>query len=295
MTAPIGRGRAALLAGPALLTIVVLMLIPMALALAFSFLTSSPYGGVQLPLTGNSYLRFFYDRDLDDALVFDATYLEIFVRSVVQALLTTAACVVLGLPVAWYIASRPPMLRRVLILLVTIPFWTNLLIRTYCWVLLLRDQGLVNAALQGAGLTRAPITFLYSDGAVLLGLVYSSLPFMVLPIYAALEKVDPLMIEAAHDLYAGRAAVLRHLVWPMAKPGVAAGFLLVFVPSLGSYLAPDILGGGRRMMIGNLVVQQFTTSRDWSFGAALSVVLMAFVLGALVWKTRRPAVAGPLL
>ena len=284
-----------LLASPALLTIVGLMLLPMAIAFACSFLTPSPYGGVRLPLTPGSYVRFFFDRDLDDALVFDTTYLEIFARSLGQAALATAACVILGLPTAWYIATRPRAGRQVLILLVTIPFWTNLLIRTYCWVLLLRDQGLVNAALQKTGLTHEPITFLYSDGAILLGLVYSSLPFMVLPIYAALETVDPRMIEAAHDLYAGRAAILRHLVWPLAKPGVAAGVLLVFVPSLGSYLAPDILGGGKRMMIGNLVVQQFTTSRDWSFGSALAMILMAFVLGALIWKGRRPAVGGPLL
>ncbi len=281
------RDGALLLAGPAMLTIVVFMLLPMGIALVYSLMTPSPYGGVQHPFTPASYIRFFYDRDLDDALVFDTTYLQIFARSLVQALLATVICLAIGLPLAWYMATRPPRVRQILVLLVTIPFWTNLLIRTYCWVLLLRDQGLVNEALQATGLTSAPITFLYSDGAVLLGIVYSSLPFMVLPIYGALEKVDPRMIEAAYDLYADRWAIMRRLVWPLAKPGAAAGVLLVFVPALGSFLAPDILGGGKKLMIGTLIQQQFTTGRDWSFGAALSMILMVFVLGSLMWSAWR--------
>ena len=187
-------------------------------------------------------------------------------------------------------ATRSPRLRQILVLLVTVPFWTNLLIRTYCWVLILRDNGLVNRALAATHLTSQPIIFLYSDGAVLLGLVYANLPFMVLPIYAALEKVDPRLIEAAYDLYAGRAVVMRRLVWPLARPGVAAGALLVFVPALGSFLAPDILGGGRKLMIGTLIQQEFTTARDWSFGAALSTVLMAAVLVALAAGAWRRAV-----
>ena len=138
-----------------------------------------------------AYLRFVYDRDLDDALVFDPTYLRIFARSFIQAGATTVICLVLGVPFGWYMATRRPAFRRLLVLAVTIPFWTNLLIRIYCWELLLRDQGLVNHVLLALGLTRSPITFLYSDGAILMGLVYSNIPFMALPIYAALEKVDP--------------------------------------------------------------------------------------------------------
>ena len=281
------RDGALLLAGPALLTIAVFMLLPMGIAAVYSFMTPSPYGGVEHPFTAQSYVRFVYDRDLDDTLVFDTTYLEIFARSVIQAVLTTILCLVLGLPLAWYMATRTPRLREILVLLVTVPFWTNLLIRTYCWVLLLRDQGLVNLVLERLGLIKEPITFLYSDGAVLLGLVYSSLPFMVLPIYGALEKVDPRVIEAAYDLYADRAAIMRRIVWPLARPGVAAGILLVFVPSLGSFLSPDILGGNKKLMIGSLIQQEFTTGRDWSFGAAMSMILMIFVLGSLIWSARR--------
>ena len=280
------------LAAPALLTIVALMLLPMLIALGYSLMTPSPYGGVTAPATLASYVRLAWDRDLDDRLVLDPTYAWILVRSLVQAALTTSLSVVAGLPLAWWIATRPPRARRWLVLLVTVPFWTNLLIRTYCWVLILRDNGLLNQALQGLGLTRAPVTFLYSDGAVLLGLVYANLPFMVLPIYAALERVDPRLIEAAHDLYAGRRRILARVVWPLARPGVAAGTLLVFVPALGSFLAPDILGGNRKLMLGPLIQQQFSSARDWAFGSALSIMLMGLVLVALAIGARRRSPLG---
>ncbi|MCX8256484.1 polyamine transporter subunit; membrane component of ABC superfamily protein [Beijerinckiaceae bacterium RH AL1] len=283
------RDTTALLALPALLVVVVFGLLPMGIALYDSFLTSDPYGGVAKPFTAASYVRFLYDRDLDDALVFDPTYLRIFARSGVEALLTTLVCLMIGLPLAWYMATRGPTLRRLLVLLVTIPFWTNLLIRIYCWVLLLRDEGLVNQALQAAHVTSRPITFLYSDGAILMGLVYANLPFMALPIYAALEKLDPRLVEAGYDLYAGRWSIFTRIVWPLARPGVAAGTTLVLVPTIGAFLAPDILGGGRHLMIGSLIQQQFSTARDWSFGAALSMILMALVLGSMTLGAWRRA------
>jgi spermidine/putrescine transport system permease protein len=279
--------RGFLMALPALGMIALFMVMPMAIALSYSLMTPSAYGGVQPPFTTESYVRFLFDRDLDDTLTFDPTYLIIFWRSIVLALLTTLIAIVVGLPVAWYMATRPPAMRRIMVLLVTIPFWTNLLVRTYCWVLLLRDQGLVNHALQAVGIIHAPVTFLYSNGAILLGLVYAFIPFMVLPIFAALEKVDPRIVEAAYDLYAGRWAIFREIVWPLAKPGIAAGTVLVFAPALGAFLAPDLLGGGKKLMIGSLIQQQFTTSRDWSFGSAVSMILMGFVLGALMWSARR--------
>ncbi len=282
-----GRDRQFLLAGPALVVVAVFMLLPMVIALIYSCLTPSTYGGVELPFTAQSYVRFLFDRDLDDTLVFDPTYLEIFLRSILLAGASTLLCLAIGLPLAWYMATRGSGTRQILVLLVTVPFWTNLLIRTYCWVLLLRDQGLVNHVLVAAGLIHTPITFLYSNGAILLGLVYAFLPFMVLPIYGALEKVDPRLVEAAYDLYAGRWAIFRHLVWPLARPGAAAGAVLVFAPALGAFLAPDLLGGGKKLMIGSLIQMQFTTSRDWSFGSAVSMILMAAVLGALVWNATR--------
>lgn len=283
------RDKALLLAAPAMLTIVVLMLIPMAIAGVYSFMTASPYGGVTSPFTSSAYVRLVYDRDLDDTLVLDPTYLVIFWRSLIQAALTTIICVVIGLPLAWYMATRTPRSRQILVLLVTVPFWTNLLIRIYAWVLLLRDNGLVNDTLLRLGLTHAPVTFLYTDGAVLMGLAYSNLPFMALPIYAALEKVDPRLVEAAYDLYATRSAIMRRLVWPLARPGIAAGIVLVFVPTLGAFIAPDILGGGRKLMIGSLIQQQFSTGRNWPFGAALTMILMALVLATMAFSAWRRA------
>ncbi len=287
--APRAAVSAALLAAPALVAVVALMLVPMGIALGYSVLTSSPYGGVERPLTGSAYARVLFQQDFDGVLAFDPTIPMVLARSVVQAGAATLLCVALGLPLAWWMATRPPRLRQILVLLVTVPFWTNLLIRTYCWVLILRDNGLLNRSLMALHVTAAPVTFLYGDGAVLLGLVYANLPFAVLPIYAALEKVDPRLIEAAYDLYASRVTVMRRLVWPLAKPGAAAAVLLVFVPALGSFLAPDILGGGRRLMIGTLIQQQFTSARDWAFGAALSTLLMAAALLAVAVAARRRA------
>ncbi len=283
------RVRTLPLLAPALGVILVFMVAPMLIAGAYSFLTAGAYGGVRLPVTGEAYVRFLFDRDLDDSLIFDDTYLVIFGRSIALAAATTVLSVLIGLPVAWFMACRDKATRDLLVLAITIPFWTNLLIRTYCWVLILRDQGLVNAALIGTGVTSEPITFLYSNEAILLGLVYSFLPFMVLPIYATLERLDPRLVEAAHDLYAGRWAAFRYVVWPLAKAGVAAGTILVFVPALGAFLAPDLLGGGRKLMIGSLIHLQFTSSRNWPFGAAASMILMAFVLVALVIAARRRA------
>jgi spermidine/putrescine transport system permease protein len=281
------RDRSWMLALPALGVVALFMVVPMGIALVYSFLTPQAFGGVEPPATFANYIRFLFERDLDDSLIFDPSYLVIFGRSFVLAILTTLFCLVIGLPVAWFTATRPPRQRTALVILITIPFWTNLLVRTYCWVLILRDQGLVNGVMQQAGLTDAPITFLYSNGAILLGLVYSFLPFMILPVFATLEKLDPKLVEAAHDLYSRRRDVFRHIVLPLAKPGLAAGALLVFAPSLGAFLAPDLLGGGRKLMIGSLIHLQFTTSRDWAFGSVCAMILMAFVLLALLAMRRR--------
>jgi spermidine/putrescine transport system permease protein len=279
--------RTSLLALPALGLIAIFLLIPMGIALIYSWLTPSAFGGVTGPLTPDSYTRFLFERDLDDSLHFDSTYLIVFGRSALLAISTMAICLVIGVPVAWYMATRELVERNRLVLLITIPFWTNLLIRTYCWVLILRDQGLVNLGLQKLGITDSPISFLYSEGSILLGLVYSFLPFMILPVYAALEKLDLRLIEAGFDLYATRLDIFKTIVWPAAKPGVAAGALLVFAPALGAFLAPDLLGGGRKLMIGSLIQMQFTTSRDWPFGAACAMILMAVVLTALTISARR--------
>jgi spermidine/putrescine transport system permease protein len=168
-----------------------------------------------------------------------------------------------------------------------VPLWVNTLIRTYCWILILRDEGLVNGLLRQTGVISQPLPLLYNDGSILLGLVYTFLPFMVLPIYSTLERIDPRLIEAAHDLYASRAAVFRRIVWPLARPGALAGATLVFAPALGSFLAPDLLGGGKKLLIGSLIQMQFTSSRNWPFGAALSTVVTVVVLAVFVIRSRK--------
>jgi len=272
---------------PTIVVIGVFMVIPLVIALAYSFLTASPYGGVQWPPTFDAYVQLLFQRDFDDSLYFSSSYIRIAVRSVWIALGTTIVCLALGLPVAWYIVCQSPQRRRVLLFLITLPFWINTLIRTYCWILILRDEGLANKALENLGITAAPLPLLYNDGAILLGMIYTFLPFMVLPIYSTLERIDPRLIEAAHDLYAGRAAVFRRIVWPLARPGALAGATLVFAPALGSFLAPDLLGGGKKLLIGSLIQMQFTSSRNWPFGAALSTVVTVVVLTVFVIRSHK--------
>jgi len=279
------RGSTILLISPAVLVIGIFMLIPMLIALAYSFMTASPYGGVLPPPTLDAYIQFLYQRDFDDSLVFAPDYIFIILRSLYLAVATTAICLALGLPVAWYIVCQSEARRRLLLFFITLPFWINTLIRTYCWILILRDEGLVNNGLRWLGITDQPLPLLYNDGAILLGLVYTFLPFMVLPIYSTLERLDSRLIEAAHDLYAGRIAAFRLVVWPLARPGALAGAALVFAPALGSFLAPDLLGGGKKLLIGSLIQMQFTSSRNWPFGAALSIAITAVILLVMMLRT----------
>jgi spermidine/putrescine transport system permease protein len=280
------RRTLALLA-PAVLVIGIFMVLPLCIAVVYSFMTANPYGGVTLPPTFNAYVQFLFRRDFDDNLVFSWSYVVIIARSVYLAAVTTLVCLVLGLPVAWYIVCQGEDRRRILLLLVTLPFWINTLIRTYCWVLILRDEGLANGVLRNAGLIAKPLPLLYNDGSILLGLIYTFLPFMVLPIYSTLERIDPRLIEAGYDLYANRYAVFRRIVWPLARPGAFAGASLVFAPALGSFLAPDLLGGGKKLLIGSLVQMQFTSSRNWPFGAALSIVVTIVVLVIFIARARK--------
>jgi spermidine/putrescine transport system permease protein len=282
-----GRQSTLLLIAPAILVIGVFMLVPMFIAFAYSFLTANPYGGVRMPPTLAAYIQFLYQRDFDNSLVFAPDYIFIIFRSVYLAIATTIISLMLGLPIAWYIVCQSESRRRLLLFFITLPFWINTLIRTYCWILILRDEGLVNDALRWSGAITQPLALLYNDRAILLGLVYTFLPFMVLPIYSTLERIDPRLIEAAFDLYANRIAVFRRVVWPLAKPGALAGATLVFAPALGSFLAPDLLGGGKKLLIGSLIQMQFTSSRNWPFGAALSMAITVVILLALMLRAWR--------
>jgi spermidine/putrescine transport system permease protein len=260
---------------PAWLWMAVLFLAPFAILLAYSFLTRGVYGGTGEPWTAESYRR-----------LFDPLYLTILLRSFVMAFAATLLCLLLAFPAALFIV-RSKRHRNLYLQLVMLPFWTSFLVRTYAWMFLLRDTGMINTALETLGIIRGPLPLLYNSGAVLLGLVYGYLPFMVLPIYATLERLDPALIEAASDLGAKPFTILLRIVVPLTKPGIVAGSVLVFIPCLGAYLTPDLLGGGRTVLVGNLVQNQFTTARDWPFGAAVSVALMALVTVLLVLFLRK--------
>ncbi|MGH9614482.1 MAG: ABC transporter permease [Bryobacteraceae bacterium] len=247
---------------PAALVTIALFVIPMGIVLAYSLLSRGAYGGVVPPWTLENYSR-----------VFDPLYGEIAWRSLWVAVVSTLLCMVLGFPLALYIA-RARKHRALLLNLVMLPFWTSFLIRIYAWMFLLRDTGLINSALESLHLIRSPLPLLFNDGAVILGLVYGYLPFMVLPLYATLEKLDPALIDAAQDLGATPRVSLWKIIVPLSRSGMLAGCLLVFIPCLGAYLTPDLLGGGKSVMVGNLVQNQFTTARDWPFGSAVSLLLM---------------------
>jgi spermidine/putrescine transport system permease protein len=275
------------LLAPAVLFILVFGAIPLLISLVYSFMTANPYGGVQGPFTFAAYVQMLFDQDFDGSMVFMPDYFWIAFRSVYLAVATTVLSLAIGFPVAWYIVCQSPTRRKILLTLVSLPFWINTLIRTYCWILILRDEGLVNKFFGWLGFISHPLPLLYNQGSVLLGLVYTFLPFMVLPIYATLERLDPRLIEAAYDLYANRVQLFRRVIWPLTKPGIAAGTVLVFAPALGSFLQPDLLGGGKQLLIGSLIEMQFTSSRNWPFGAALSMLVTFAVVASLIWQSRR--------
>jgi spermidine/putrescine transport system permease protein len=266
---------------PAWVTMALLFAAPFGIVLAYSCLTRGSFGGIEMPWTVESYRR-----------LFDTLYLSILLRSFAMALAATALCLLLAFPAALFI-SRSPRHKNLYLQLVMLPFWTSFLVRTYAWIFLLRDTGLFNTALQALGIIKDPLPLLYNDGAVLLGLVYGYLPFMVLPIYAMLERLDPSLVEAAADLGARPLTTVWRIVVPLSRPGIIAGSVLVFIPCLGAFLTPDLLGGGRTVLVGNLVQNQFTTARDWPFGSAVSIALMALVTVVLVVFLRRES--GPLV
>jgi spermidine/putrescine transport system permease protein len=275
-TSPISRGTGFSLCAflfPARIWMALFFAAPLSIVGAYSFLTRGDYGGVERPATLESFTR-----------LADPLYLGILWRSIWIAALSTALCALLGFPLALFI-SRAGRRKNLYLQLVLLPFWTSFLVRTYAWLFILRDTGLLNTVLSRLHLIAAPLPLLYNDGAVLVGLVYNFLPFFVLPMYATLERLDPALLEAAADLGARPFSVLRRVIIPLSAPGFAAGSILVFIPCLGAYLTPDLLGGGKTVMLGNLVQNQFTTARDWPFGSAASLVLLlasALLLAALM-------------
>jgi spermidine/putrescine transport system permease protein len=247
---------------------------PMLIIVAYSLLSRGVYGGVTSDWTVENYAR-----------LFDPLYGAILWRTLVLSAVATLLCLVLGFPLALFI-SRAGSRKNLYLQLVMIPFWTSFLVRTYAWMFLLRDTGLINSALMGMGLIHEPLPLLYNNGAVLLGLVYSFLPFVVLPLFATLERLDKSLLEAAADLGARPWEAVLRVIVPLCAPAFRAGAVLTFIPCLGAYLTPDLLGGGKTVMAGNLIQNQFTTARDWPFGSAVSLVLMLVVMVLLIVSMR---------
>lgn len=248
---------------------------PLLVVLAFSFIQRGDYGELVYSLTLENYIRSF-----------DPLYMQTLWRSTYVALTSTVICLVLGYPLAWYIARQSEVTRKWLLVLLIVPFWTNFLVRTYAWIFILRTEGLLNSILLNIGLIQTPTNILFTETAVVIGLVYTYLPFMVLPIYVSMEKLDRTLIEASRDLGANAWNSFRKIILPLTRPGIISGCILVFVPCLGAYITPDLLGGARNLMIGNLIQIQFLSARDWPFGSALSFILMAIVLLLLLIYAR---------
>jgi spermidine/putrescine transport system permease protein len=276
-----------LLSLPALIVLALAASGPLLIVVWYSFLTANDTGGVirEFSLEGWKGILFSYDIFEERYTLADA-HLTIFWRSVWLSLTTTVLTFAIGFPTAWFIATRPASQRAAWLFLITIPFWTNLLIRTFAINEVIRNEGILNTGLIWLGLIETPLQINYTELAVLIGMTYVYLPLMVLPLYATIERFDMRLLEASYDLYASRWLTLRRVILPIVKPGIIAGSILVFVPSLGAYVTPRILGGGKNMMIGNFIELQFLQGKNWPLGAALSVTLLVIVMVALLAYVR---------
>ncbi|AQS55615.1 spermidine/putrescine ABC transporter permease [Novibacillus thermophilus] len=252
---------------PVTFWMILFFVFPLIFIFMMSFAVRGLYGGVEYSFTLENYVRFF-----------DPLYLNILWESILIAALTTVICLVFGYPFAYIVARAPRKYRNILLMLIVVPFWTNSLIRTYAWIVLLRTEGVINTVLLQLGVISEPFEMLYNTGAVMVGLAYTLFPFMVLPLYASIEKLDQNLLEAASDLGAKPWQTFAKVTLPLTMPGVVAGCLLVFIPTLGLFFIPDLMGGSKTMLIGNLIRNQFLTARDWPFGSAASVILMILTL-----------------
>ncbi len=276
-----------LLSAPALVILALAAVGPLIIVVVYSFLVPGKYGNVEWGFSLDAWRGLLFTRDIfDDTYVLADAHLSIFWRSVKLSILTTGFTFLVGFPTAWFIATRPPRARGLWLFLITIPFWTNLLIRTFAINEIIRNEGLLNTTLMGLGVIKAPLEMIYTDMAVFVGMTYVYLPLMVLPLFASIDRFDMRLLEAGYDLYASRWQVLRRVILPIVKPGIIAGSILVFVPSLGAYVTPRILGGGKNMMIGNFIELQFGQGRNWPLGASLSVTLLVIVTAALLVYVR---------
>lgn len=274
MSGPSGRSSRVerlVLLGPGLLYLAILFLVPMAFIVGMSFLDSARFGGLR------------WDIGIDDfQRALEPLYVNVLLTSLVIAGITTLLALLIGYPAAWAIARLPRRWRLVVLVLVVLPFWTNFLVRTYAWIVLLNSEGPINGALMGLGLVAQPLSLLYTQGAVVAGLLYAYLPLMILPLYVAIDRLDPELREAARDLGASPARTFLTVTLPMTLPGALTGCIFVFVPSLGNFVIPELLGGGKMIMVGNLIRDQFLETRNWPFGSVLALSVMGILLVLLV-------------
>jgi spermidine/putrescine transport system permease protein len=276
-----------LLTGPALMLLMIGATGPLLIVLVYSFLTPGQYGNVEWIFSWDGWIGILFSKD-----IFDGTYsladanLSIFWRSIKLSILTTVFTFAVGFPTAWFIATRSEKARPIWLFLITIPFWTNMLIRTFAINEVIRNEGIINTVLLRFGLIESPIQMIYTDTAVFIGMTYVYLPLMVLPLFAAIDRFDLRLLEAGYDLYANRWQVLRRIILPIVKPGIVAGSILVFIPSLGAYVTPRVLGGGKNMMIGNFIELQFGQGHNWPLGASMAMTLLVIIIGALWIYTR---------
>jgi spermidine/putrescine transport system permease protein len=283
-----------LLSAPALLIVLFAAAGPLLVVLLYSFMVKGDYGDVKYwEFSPDGWFSVFLQRDMfDDTVTIADAHIAIFWRSVKLSIMTTVLTLIFGFPTAYFIATRPERRRDLWLFLITIPFWTNLLIRTYAMQEVIRNEGVINTALLMTGIIDRPIQIMYTDIGILFGMVYVYMPLMVLPLYASMEKLDFRLIEAGYDLYANSWQVLRQIIIPLVKPGIIAGSILVFIPSLGAYVTPRVLGGGKNMMLGNLIELQFGQGRNWPLGSAISITLMFIVMAALLVYVRNVSRSG---
>lgn len=285
------RAQLGLLLGPASLFLAVFLVCPLAIMLIYSFLAPGLYGGVVWEFYPHNYGRVlgFADPDFED---FDPVYLAIFMRSLRIALITVALSLLVCYPAAFRIARLPDRWKTFALFLITLPFFASLIVRLFIWVLILRNTGFINVTLQSLGIIERPLEMIYTEGAVILGMVYIFIPFMFLPVYASVEKLDWTLVRASQDLGASAVQTFLRVILPLTLPGVIGGCIIVFIPALGNFVVPAVLGGARTMMLGNLIEQQFLSARNWPFGATLAMLVMTAVLAILFLYVRYEARRG---
>ena len=273
---------------PLWIVIGIFMIGPLLVMAAVSLMESNVYGGVHYKFSLSGYRQILFDTNLFDEIEFNPAYINIIARSFVLALTATFLSLLIGFPAAYYISRQSNRVKNILIFLVTIPFWTNLLIRTFAWIIILGKGGVIESLFSFFGLLdkESSLNLMYTNTAILIGLVYSYLPLMVLPIYASIEKMDVGLLEAATDLYSSRIQLIRKVILPLSMPGIIGGSILVFVPCLGAFIAPDLLGGGKKLLLGSLIQFQFSYARNWPFGAAMAMFLLALVILILIFNAR---------